>query len=140
MEALTLTRKDYEEGLEKAGDSIVNGESYASQFKIYFPEGLNTASALEICRVIQDDSLEGRIRLSKICIADKTVEFVCPNGEKERIHLSSANDSLEGFEFIHKEPFALIALSDAIYGYILKKSLRLPKPKTAAAETSTLQE
>lgn len=135
MEAITLTRKDYEEGIAKAGESIKDGESYTGQFTVNFAEGLNTASALEICRCVQDGSMESKIRITKICIADKPVEIVCPNGEKSKFRLTNAEQSLEGFELFQKEPLALIALSDAVYGYILKKSLRLPKPNEAVAQT-----
>lgn len=134
MEALTLTRQEYADGLKKIEDLVETGSSYLDQFSVEFPEGLNTASSLEICRVMQDPSLEARIKLMKICIADKNVKVTCPNGEVESFHLSAPTDSLEGFDLFRKEPLALTALADVVYGHILKKSLRLSRPKGAAAE------
>lgn len=134
MEALTLTRKDYLEGLEKVSEVASDNETYLGKFKINFPQGLNTATSLEICRIMIDPTMDAKIRLAKICIADKNVEVICPNGDKESFHLSSVEDSIEGFPLFAKEPLALLALSDSIYGYILKKSLRLAKPQPAAKE------
>jgi len=133
MEAITLTRDDYVEGLAKAGKAIKDDKTYIGQFMINFPDGLNTASALEICRTLQEATLENKIRLAKICIAEKNVEVTCPNGDIEKFHLTTADSSLEAFELFQKDPFALIALADAVYGHVLKKSLRLSKPEAAAA-------
>lgn len=127
MEAITLSRTDYEEGLVKAGQSIKDNKTYVGQFSVNFPEGLNTAQALEICRVIQEPTFENKIRLAKICIAGKKVEVNCPNGEVSKFKINTPDDSLEAFELFQNEPLALIALTDAIYGFILKKSLRLSK-------------
>ena len=89
MEALTLSRKDYDEGLSKAAQSIsASGQTYAEQFSVTFPDGLNNPSALEVCRIIQNADLESKIRLTKIMIADKNVEVHCPNGDVEKFHLS----------------------------------------------------
>lgn len=136
MEALTLTRKEYEEGLEKIEQVVSGNQSYLDQFVVDFPEGLNTASTLEICRVLQDDSMEARQRLMRICISGKNVKVTCPNGERESFCLSEQNDSLDGFPLFQKEPLALLAIADSIYGYILKKSLRLSKAQTTAAPAS----
>lgn len=134
---MTLSYKNYEEGLEHLINSEKEGQSYLDQFKISFPDGLNTASVLEICRAAQEPSSENKIRLMKICIADKNVEVTCPNGDVEKFHLSSADDGLDGIPLFQKEPLALIAISDAIYGHILKKSVRLSvKTQEAAAKTA----
>lgn len=132
MEALTLTRNDYLEGLEKVAEAAQDNTTYLDKFKISFPEGLNTATSLEICRIMTDPTMEGKIRLAKICIAGRNVEVTCPNGETEKFHLSKPEDSLEGFPLFVKEPLALLALADSIYGFVLKKSLRLSKTRTVA--------
>lgn len=132
MEALTLTRNDYLEGLERVNEAAADNSTYLDKFSISFPEGINTATSLEICRIMTDPTMEGKIRLAKICVAGRNVEVTCPNGEKEKFHLNSPSDSLEGFPLFAKEPLALLALADCIYGYILKKSLRLSKTRTAA--------
>lgn len=134
MEALTLTRNDYLEGLEHVAEAGTDGTSYLDKFKIDFPEGLNTATSLEICRLMTDPTMDAKIRIAKICVAGRNVEVTCPNGEKEKFHLNSPADSLEGFPLFAKEPLALMALSDCIYGYILKKSLRLSKTQAAAGQ------
>ena len=129
MEALTLTREVYLEGLEHVNEASKEGSTYLDQFKINFPEGLNTATSLEVCRLMTDPSFEAKIRIAKICVAGKNVEVISPNGEVEKFHLNSPADSLEGFPLFVKEPLALMALADCIYGYILKKSLRLSKAR-----------
>ena len=136
---LTLNRKELVEGLNHIAEAqLGNEESYLDSFKINFPDGVNTAATLEICRAIQDSSFESKVRLTRICIAGKVVEIVCPNGEKESFCLSNVNDNFEAFPIFVKEPLALIALSDAVYGFVLKKSVRLSKPKEAAAKNQTL--
>ncbi len=132
MEALKLTRNEYFEGLEKATKAAADNTTYLDKFEISFPDGLNTASALEICRIMGDADLDAKIRLAKICVAGKNVEVKCPNGEVEKFHLNSPTDSFDAFPLFNKEPLALLALSDTIYGYVLKKSLRLSTPKVAA--------
>ena len=134
MEALTLTRTDYLEGLERVNEAASDGNTYLDKFKIKFPEGLNTATSLEICRLMTDPTMETKIRIAKICMAGRNVEVVCPNGETEKFHLNSPDDSLEGFPLFAKEPLALLAIADSIYGHILKKSLRLSKPQAVAKE------
>ena len=61
MEALKLTRKVYDEGLEKINSAAVGDTAYLDQFEIELEDGLNTASVMEICRVIQDSSFEGKM-------------------------------------------------------------------------------
>ena len=134
MEAITLTRETYLEGLERVQEAAADNTTYLDKFKITFPGGLNTATSLEICRIMTDPSFDAKIRLAKICIAGRDVEVTCPNGEKESFHLSEPSDSLEGFPLFMKEPLTLLALADCIYGYILKKSLRLSKTQVAAQQ------
>lgn len=134
MEALKISRKDYQEGLEQV--SNFDGV-YLDAFEVKFPEGMNTANALQICRTIQSPDLDSKIRLMRICIAGRNVEVKCPNGDIEKFCMSEVDDSLEGFPLFQKEPLALLAIADAIYGYILKKYVRLSKPKAAAAAQKT---
>ena len=124
MEPLRISRKDYHDGVEKVGRAVRNNTAYLDQFTVEFPDGMNTASALEICRCIEDSSLENKIHIAKICMAGKLVKVTCPNGEEARFVLSSAADSLEGFEIFQKDPLALWAIADTVYGYLLKKSVR----------------
>lgn len=126
--AITITREDYTEALDKI-EEVSAEKSYVDQFSFLFPEGLNIASTMEICRAIQNADFEGKVRLARICIAGKPVKVTCPNGEVEAFQLSDVNDGLEGFPIFQKEPFALMALADTIYGHIIKKSLRPSKPK-----------
>lgn len=132
MEALTLTRATYTDALDKINETL-NGESYVAGFSVKFPKGINTANTLEICRVIQAPTFENKVRLMRICIAGKNAEVTCPNGEVEKFCLTTADDSLEGFPLFQKDPVALVAISDAVYGHILKKYVRLSKPREAAA-------
>lgn len=134
MEALTLTRQDYIEGLERIEEIVTKtGKSYLDQFSIEFPEGLNTASALEICRLMQEPDLDAKIRIMRICITGKNVKVTCPNGDVEKFCINAPDDSLEAFVLFQKEPLALSAIADAVYGHILKKSLRPSKPGEPAA-------
>lgn len=133
MEALKLSRDVYNEAIEKV-EAVSQEKAYLDQFEFEFPDGLNTASTMEICRVIQDSSFEGKVHVMRICIAGRNVKATCPNGEVETFKLGSVDDSLEGFPLFQKDPLALYALSDIIYGYILKKSLR---PSMARAEAET---
>lgn len=135
MEALKLTRQIYSEALERIDEVAING-AYLDQFEIEFPDGLNTASTMEICRVIQDSGFESKVHLLRLCIAGKNVKVKCPNGEVYTFKLGQAEDSIEGFDLFKKDPLALSALADTVYGFILKKSLR---PSTARAE-ATAQE
>lgn len=126
--AITLTRNDYTEALEKI-EAVSADTAYVDQFSFDFPEGLNTASTMEICRAVQNADFEAKVRLTRVCIAGKPVKVTCPNGEEEKFQLSDINDGLEGFPLFQKEPFALMALADTVYGHILKKSLRPSMPK-----------
>lgn len=134
MEALTLTRHVYDEALEKVNTGL-QGESYVSQFSVTFPNGINTANALEICRVIQAPTMENKVHLMRVCIQGKPVEVKCPNGDVEKFCMSNIDDILDALPLFQKEPLSLIAIADTLYGYVLKKSVRLSKPKEAAAET-----
>ncbi len=133
MEALKLDRSVYKDALTKINTEL-GDESYIAQFTVTFPEGINTANVLEICRVIQAPSMENKIRLMKICIAGKNVEVKCPNGDVEKFCMSNVEDNFEGFPLFQKDPVALLAIADDLYGYILKKYVRLSKPKEAAAD------
>lgn len=133
MEALTLTREDYDEALEAVNNGI-GDVGYLAQFTVTFPDGINTANTLELCRTIQAPTFDNKIRLMKICIAGKNVEVKCPNGEVEKFCMTEIGDNFEGFPLFEKEPLALIAISDALYGYILKKYVRLSKPRAEAAQ------
>ena len=135
MEALTLTRNDYTEALERINQGL-GDESYISLFTVKFPDGINTASTLEICRVIQSPGFDNKLRLMRVCITGKNVEVTCPNGEVEKFCMSDPEDNLEGFPLFQKDPLALVAIADALYGYILKKYVRLSKPKEAAAKAT----
>lgn len=132
MEALTLTHATYTEALDRINESL-GEESYLSQFSVTFPEGINTASTLEICRIIQAPTFENKVRLMKICIEGKNVEVKCPNGETEKFCMSSVDDNFEGFPLFQKDPLALAAIADALYGHILKKYVRLSKTRETAA-------
>lgn len=139
MEAIKLTREVYNEGLDKIDEAVKNDKAYLDQFVVEFPEGLNTANTMEICRVIQDSSFESKVRLMRTCILGKNVEVTCPNGEKERFRLGNETDSLEGIDLFEKDPLALWAIADCVYGYILKKSVR-PSQAQVKAEAQTSKE
>lgn len=126
--AIIISRNDYDEALEKIEAASVE-KAYVGQFTFEFPEGLNTASTMEICRAVQNSEFEDKVRLARICIAGKPVKVTCPNGEIEKFQLSDVNDGLEGLPIFQKEPFALMALADSIFGHIVKKSLRPSKAK-----------
>lgn len=126
MEALTLTRKDYKEGLENIDQASANG-TYLEQFKITFPDGINTANSLEICRVMTAPTMENKVHLMRLCIAGKNVEVECPNGDIEKFCITNFDDSVEGFPLFMREPLALLAIADCLYGYILKKYVRPSK-------------
>ena len=123
---MELNRKDREQALlSVAREAEESGESYLDQFKIDVPDGLNTASVMEICRMIQDPmSFDQRVRMAKICLVGKNVTVTCPNGEKESFCLGSVDAGLEGIPLFQKEPAALMAIADAVQGYLLKKYLR----------------
>ena len=132
-EALILDRSIYTESINKINKAL-GDESYSSLFSVKFPEGINTANTLEICRVIQAPTFENKIRLMKICISGKNVEVTCPNGDTEKFCMSNVEDNFEGFPLFQKDPLALLAISDSLYGYILKKYVRLSKSREAAAD------
>lgn len=134
MEALTLTHSDYDEGLAHVAGAMTDGIPYLDQFVISFPDGINTASAMEICRVIQNASTENKVHLMRLCITGKNVEVTCPNGSVEKFCMGSVDDSLNALPLFEKEPLAVLAISDAIYGYILKKSVRPSKPSEPAVK------
>ena len=70
----------------------------------------------------------------RVCIAGKNVEVKCPNGESMKFCMSNVDDVLEAIPLFKDEPLALVAIADSLYGYILKKYVRLSKPKEAAAK------
>ena len=124
MEAVELTRQDYIDGLASVAEASGDG-TYLDKFKASFPQGLNTASSLEICRLLQNPDLEAKIRLARICLLGKPCEVTNPDGSKESFLMSDMGDSFDAFDEFKKWPLALMAVADAIYGYILKKSVRL---------------
>ena len=124
MEAVELTRQDYIDGLAAVAEASGEG-TYLDKFKASFPQGLNTASSLEICRLLQNPDLEAKIRLARICLLGKPCEVTKPDGSKESFLMSDMGDSFDAFDEFKKWPLALMAVADAIYGYILKKSVRL---------------
>lgn len=132
--SLTLTRQVLQEGFDVLAQASNDENAYLDRFKVTFPDGLNTASVMEICRILQNSTFETKVRLMKLCIAGRNVEVTCPNGEVEMFCLSNPDDNLEGFPLFQKEPLSLIAISDMIYGFVLKKSVRLSKPKETVAE------
>ena len=135
MEAITLDRSVYEDALANINETL-GEKSYISSFSVKFPDGINTANTLEICRVIQAPTFDNKIHLMKVCIEGKVVEVTCPNGDVEKFCMSNINDNLEGFPLFEKDPLALMAIADSLYGYILKKYVRLSKPKEQVAENA----
>ena len=133
MEALTLTRKIYSETLDEVAAGM-GDTTYLDQFEVTFPEGINTAEVLEICRVIQNPTFDNKIRLLKICITGKNVQVKCPNGEVQKFCMTNEADNFDAFPLFKDDPLALVAITDTLYGYILKKYVRLSKPKEAAAQ------
>ena len=133
MEAITLDRSVYEDALANINETL-GEKSYISSFSVKFPDGINTANTLEICRVIQAPTFDNKIHLMKVCIEGKIVEVTCPNGDVEKFCMSNINDNLEGFPLFEKDPLALMAIADSLYGYILKKYVRLSKPKEQVAD------
>lgn len=133
MEALTLDRSIYLDELDRINNGL-DGKSYISLFSVTFPEGINTANTLEICKVINAPTFDNKLHLMRVCITGKKVEVVCPNGEQEKFCMNNLEDNFEGIPLFQKEPLALMAISDSLYGYILKKYVRLSKPEEAAAK------
>ena len=131
MEALTLNRQTYKDALAYVNKGL-GDDSYVSLFSVTFPDGINTANALEICKVINAPSFENKVHLLRICIVGKNVEVKCPNGEIDKFCMNNVEDAFEAFPLFQKDPLALMAIADAIYGYILKKYVRLSKPVEAA--------
>ena len=132
MEALTLNRRGYNNTIAQINETL-NGDSYVNQFEIKFPDGINTANTIEICRTINTPTFDNKVHLMRICIAGKNVEVKCPNGELKKFCMSNVDDVLEALPIFKDEPLALIAIADSLYGYILKKYVRLSKPERAAA-------
>lgn len=133
MEALTLDRKTYKEALAEINQTL-GDESYISLFSVTFPDGINTANTMEICRVINAPTFENKVHLLRVCVAGKNVEVTCPNGEKEKFCMNNVEDNFEAFPLFSKDPLALMAIADSVYGYILKKYIRLSKPSEAAGK------
>lgn len=132
MEALTLDRSICDKALQDI-NNVLGEKTYISAFSVTFPDGINTANTLEICRVLQDPTLQNKIHLMKVCIEGKNVEVTCPNGDVEKFCMSNINDNFEGFPLFNKDPLALIAIADSLYGYMLKKYVRLSRPKEQVA-------
>ena len=131
MEALTLDRKTYKDAIAYVNETL-GDESYISFFSVTFPEGINTANALEICKVINAPTFDNKVHLLRICVTGKNVEVKCPNGDTEKFCMNNVDDAFEAFPLFQKDPLALMAIADAVYGYILKKYVRLSKPDGAA--------
>lgn len=123
MEALQLTRDDYLDALVEVQRASLD-KPYLDKFKMDFPQGINTVSALEICRLVADTSLDAKVRLAKICLKDKVCEITLPDGSKDSFCMSNEGDSFDAFPVFNKYPLALQAVLDAIYGYVLKKSVQ----------------
>lgn len=132
MEApITLTNKDYADGLQNVINSFSGEKSYAAQFKVDLPEGMNTCSVMEICRLFENPDFESKVHIARLCLVKKNVVVTCPNGDVEKFYMSNVDDKLEAFPLFEKEPLALTAIADCVYGYILKKYVR---PSTKAHE------
>lgn len=138
MAKITLTREVYKEGLQNIQEFAEKEDaSYLDMFTVEFPDGLNTADSLEICRIVQTSDMASRDRLMRICIAGKKVSVTCPNGEIYNFCLGHIEDSMDGLELFQKEPLARMAIADIVYGYVLKKSIRLPKPAEQPEKTQS---
>ena len=135
MEAIKLDRSIYEDTLAQINNTL-GGDSYVSLFSVEFPDGINTANTLEICRVMNAPTFENKVHLMKVCIEGKNVKVTCPNGDVEKFCMSNINDNFEGFPLFQKDPLALMAIADSLYGYILKKYVRLSKPKEQVADNA----
>ena len=131
MEALTLDRKTYKDAIAYVNETLGDA-SYISLFSVTFPDGINTANAMEICKVINAPTFENKVHLLRVCITGKNVEVKCPNGETEKFCMNNVDDTFEAFPLFQKDPLALMAIADSVYGYILKKYVRLSKPVEAA--------
>ena len=134
MEALTLDRSVYKEALARINETL-GDVTYISLFSVTFPDGINTANTLEICRVINAPTFENKVHLLRVCVAGKNVEVKCPNGDVEKFCMTNVDDNFEGFPLFQKDPLALLSIADSVYGYILKKYIRLSKPSEAAGKT-----
>lgn len=131
-EAITLDRSVYDDAIKMVNEEV-SDKGYLAMFTVTFPDGINTASTLEICRVLNAPSFENKVHLMKVCIVGKNVEVKCPNGELQKFCLSNIDDNTEGIPLFKEDPLALMAIADNLYGYILKKYVRLSKPEGAAA-------
>lgn len=131
---IEIDRSVYQDALTEITDGL-GDKNYAALFKVSLPDDLNTASVLEICNVISAPTFENKIRLLRICIAGKKVEVTCPDGSKDAFIMSEVDDSLDAIPLFQREPIALIALTDSVYGYLLKKYVRLSKRGEEAATT-----
>ena len=74
MEALTLDRSIYKEEIDRVNREL-DGKSYVSLFSVTFPEGINTANTLEICRVINAPTFENKLHLMRVCITGKKTDI-----------------------------------------------------------------
>lgn len=135
---INLSREDYHEGLKHVIDAYTGDKTYMDQFKIELPEGINTASTIEICRIMEKSDMDAKIHLARICLVKKPVVVTCPNGEVEKFYMSNVNDALEAFPLFEKEPLALTAIADSVYGFILKKYVRPSKAQEPAAKVKTV--
>ena len=131
-EAITLDRSVYTDAIRMVNEEV-SDKGYLAMFTVTFPDGINTANTLEICRVLNSPTFENKVHLMKVCIAGKNVEVKCPNGELQKFCLSNIDDNTEGIPLFKEDPLALMAIADNLYGYILKKYVRLSKPEGAAA-------
>ena len=63
MAKLSLTRAVYKEGLQNIQEFAEKEDaSYLDMFMVEFPDGLNTANSLEICRIVQNSDMASRDR------------------------------------------------------------------------------
>ena len=125
MEARKINRQIYHEGIAQIENVIQDDKAYLDQFNIEFPEGLNTASTLEICRAIQEGSFEGKLHLMRLCIVGKTVKVTCPNGDIESFRLGNIDDGIDGFDLFKKEPLVLAIHAGLECGILLSKKPEL---------------
>lgn len=128
---MKLNAREYDEAI----DRLLSRENYLFEFEFEFPQGLNNLDVLLVARALTETDDAARQDFVSRCIAGKTV--IVRQGEKSsQFVLSGGLEGLNGIDFFIEQPLAVLALTNAVWGHFVKKSI---PPLTETAENDKEQ-
>ncbi len=128
---MQLSNRDYIEAIETITSNAEASDAYIDKFKFEFPEGLNSPSVLRICELLEDASFKGRTELAGLCLDNKRV-VIHNAGKTASVTFAGGLGAADAMDVFREEPFCLMALINAVWGHVVKKSIPQSQGRGAA--------